>query len=229
MLKLQDSEPKFLMYKYNPHTSYYDYYWQDIAYMRIWGKIVYIITKDVVDKLGGFNIISAENYPQRLPLRSKTLDLYDNRLLDKHLPDLAIQRQAKRIIIDNINSPYLLDAGILTVPYSDNGLYYSVIQKLEKMLPPYEVRYYTINKKAGIDRVVDTTDRTLIDRVFNGYIGNRLDIMVTDYDICVFTQGRGCILALKSGNSLQFYNDNLLEIFENILNKPLLAIYIVKE
>jgi hypothetical protein len=224
MLEISNRETTFMTlddYKY----EYKDYYLDNGVYIRIKNNIAYLLSPKVVNQLGGIGVVSSGNLPRRLPLLyTDNFDIHNLSSINQHLLATGVNPTTLiKIIIGNLNNPYLVDMGILTVKPSDKGFYYSVLKKLEGIMPRYKLYYMPRNP---IDKSIISTKQSLTDVVFNGYKGNRLDVMVGNYQICDIDN---LPLAWKIGSKIEIYENCILTAFSRVLHKEIISIYTIKE
>jgi hypothetical protein len=122
----------------------------------------------------------------------------------------------------------LRDLGFLVLPKTENSLSKVLLKYIDSRNINYRIEYTNI--RTG-ESIIDTTNRPLIDILKDGYKGNRLDVMVSDYttDIVIndshipltrrrYKQNKECINTKK-----------LLQIISQIDNTYYIEVCLVKE
>jgi hypothetical protein len=235
MPKVKDSDKTFIT------LDYYRYKFDDvqivnstnktIAYIRVKDGVAYVLTPRAIVELGGIDTVKFNNCSRTINMGS-LIDIRDTHTVQTIIA--SIVPNPKSIIIKLVENTkdkkLLLEMGILTVKSSEKGFYYEVLDLIERLIkPPYKMWFcHQVSPRGNIEDTEDTTGRTLKEVALNGYTGNRLDIMVQRYTIVCDNFYNIYALGVSEHGYISMYDDNILEMFSNMLHKDILSIYTVK-
>jgi hypothetical protein len=206
------------------NISFHDYVCvsnkEQVGYMRrtleSLGKYnYYYFTKSVCDKLGGIDFLSSR-YRELITVSNpenmqKVINTYIG---------------VEKVYISRVNDKNLIKAGIRVVPYSDKGFYYSLFTDLENELRKHKINFRISYRLRGTsDFIYDNTGRSIADIVHQGYRGNRLDVMVSNYVIRIEADTKDgdaiCLAARENGQSIKATSEN-----QDIIDTEIIKLYL---